>query len=148
MSKVAMEELRGKASQESFATGGHVCFFVYRIRTSSFLLVAMVKERGGMVLSAALEPTEITEIDLSKLHQAARVNLDRSGAFLEPATGKALSTQNTSDEGTEKTYLRFINRTSQSYVAEYFVAALGSDKCGGSGGASMAGGTGRCTPSE
>src|SRR3546814_20818942 len=83
MSKVAMEELRGKASQESFATGGHVCFFVYRIRTSSFLLVAMVKERGGMVLSAALEPTEITEIDLSKLHQAARVNLDRYGAFLD-----------------------------------------------------------------
>src|SRR3546814_20919837 len=90
MSKVAMEELRGKASQESFATGGHVCFFVYRIRTSSFLLVAMVKERGGMVLSAALEPTEITEIDLSKLHQAARVNPDRYGAFLAPANGKAI----------------------------------------------------------
>src|SRR3546814_927330 len=128
MSKVAMEELRGKASQESFATGGHVCFFVYRIRTSSFLLVAMVKERGGMVLSAALEPTEITEIDLSKLHQAARVNLDRYGAFLAPANGKAISTQHTSEDGTEKTYLCFINRKSQSDVAEYFVEALGCEK--------------------
>src|SRR3546814_20784090 len=97
MSKVAMEELRGKASQESFATGGHVCFFVYRIRTSSFLLVAMVKERGGMVLSAALEPTEITEIDLSKLHQAARVNLDRYGAFLAPAKGQAIPTPHPSE---------------------------------------------------
>lgn len=57
------------------------------VQTSSFLPVAMVKERGGMVLSADLEPTEITEIDLSKLHQAARVNLDRYGAFLAPANG-------------------------------------------------------------
>src|SRR3546814_19234867 len=84
----------------------------------------MVKERGGMVLSAALEPTEITEIDLSKLHQAARVNIDRYGAFLAPANGKAISTQHTSEDGTEKTYLCFINLTPQSAVAEYFVTAL------------------------
>lgn len=128
MSKVAMEELRGKASEESFATGGHVCFFVYRIQMSNFLLIAMVKERGGMVLSANLEPTQITEIDLSKLHQAARINLDRYGAFLEPANGKAISAPAASEDSTEKTYLCFINRKSQSDVAEYFVEALGCEK--------------------
>jgi nucleoid-associated protein len=128
MSKVAMEELRKKASKESFATGGHVCFFVYRIQTSCFLLVVMVKERGGMVLSADLEPTEITEIDLSKLHQAARVNLDRYGKFLAPPKGKAISAPDASEDSTEKTYLCFINRTSQSDVAEYFVEALGCEK--------------------
>lgn len=128
MSKVAMEELRSKASEESFATGGHVCFFVYRVHTSSFLLIVMVKERGGMVLSADLEPTEITEIDLSKLHQAARVNLDRYGAFLAPVKVEAISTPDASEESTEKTYLCFINRKSQSDVAEYFVEALGCEK--------------------
>lgn len=128
MSKVAMEELRGKASEESFATGGHVCFFVYRIQGSNFLLVAMVKERGGMVLSADLEPTEITEIDLSKLHQAARVNLDRYGAFLAPADEDATVAPDAEEESIEKTYLCFINRKSQSDVAEYFVEALGCEK--------------------
>ncbi|MDR2188160.1 MAG: nucleoid-associated protein [Azonexus sp.] len=128
MSKVAMEELRSKASEENFATGGHVCFFVYRIQTSNFLLVAMVKERDGMILSADLEPTEITEIDLSKLHQAARINLDRYGTFLAPTEGETISTPEASDDSTEKTYLCFINRKSQSDVAEYFVEALGCEK--------------------
>lgn len=128
MSKVAMEELRSRASEENFATGGHVCFFMYRIQTSNFLLITMVKERGGMVLSADLEPTEITEIDLSKLHQAARINLDRYGTFLAPAKGKATSTPDASENSAEKTYLCFINRKSQSDVAEYFVEALGCEK--------------------
>jgi nucleoid-associated protein len=128
MSKVAMEELRGKASEESFATGGHVCFFVYRIHMSSFLLVVMVKERGGMVLSADLEPTEITEIDLSKLHHAARVNLDSYGAFLRPAGEKATPVPDAPEGSTDKTYLCFVNRQSQSDVAEYFVEALGCEK--------------------
>jgi nucleoid-associated protein len=128
MSKVAMEELRDKASGESFATGGHVCFFVYRTQMSSFLLVAMVKERGGMVLSADLEPTEITEIDLSKLHQAARINLDRYGEFLASTGGEEISVSDASEESAEKTYLCFINRKSQSDVAEYFVEALGCEK--------------------
>lgn len=128
MSKVAMEELRGKASDESFATGGHVCFFVYCTQTSSFLLVAMVKERGGMVLSADLEPTEITEIDLSKLHQAARINLNRYGEFLVPTGGEEISVPDASEDSADKTYLCFINRKSQSEVAEYFVEALGCEK--------------------
>jgi nucleoid-associated protein len=128
MSKVAMEELRRKASDESFATGGHVCFFVYCTQMSSFLLVAMVKERGGMVLSADLEPTEITEIDLSKLHQAARINLNRYGEFLTPTGGEEISVPDASEDSAEKTYLCFINRKSQSEVAEYFVEALGCEK--------------------
>lgn len=128
MSKVAMDELCVKASEESFATGGHVCFFVYRTQLSSFLLVAMVKERGGMVLSADLEPTEITEIDLSKLHQAARINLNRYGEFLAPTGGDDISRPDASEDSAEKTYLCFINRKSQSDVAEYFVEALGCEK--------------------
>jgi nucleoid-associated protein len=128
MSKVAMEELRDKAASENFATGGHVCFFVYGSQKSIFLLVAMVKERGGMVLSDDLEPTEITEIDLSKLHQAARVNLGRYGAFLALAKGEPISTDGDPENATEKTYLCFINRKSQSDVAEYFVEALGCEK--------------------
>lgn len=127
MSKVAMNELRDKAAEESFATGGHVCFFVYRVQGSSFLLVAMVKERGGMILSAELEPTEITEIDLSKLHQAARVNLDRYGRYLAPPQ-EANVTPCEPEDTVEKTYLCFINRKSQSDVAEYFVEALGCEK--------------------
>ncbi|QNM96743.1 nucleoid-associated protein [Chitinimonas koreensis] len=128
MSKVAMKELKDKAAAQNFATGGHVCFFAYRSQGSTFLLVAMIKERGGMVLSAELEPTEIIEIDLSKLHQAARVNLDRYGEFLAPVAGDGLATEQEAEETTEKTYLCFINRRSQADVAGYFVEALGCEK--------------------
>lgn len=128
LSEVAMEELRVKASEESFATGGHVCFFLYRAQSMSFLLVAMVKERGGMVLTDDMEPTEITEIDLSKLHQAARVNIDRYRAFLTTSGQDAGAVAAEPEDSTEKTYLCFINRKSQSDVAGYFVEALGCEK--------------------
>ncbi|MDR6990215.1 nucleoid-associated protein [Luteimonas sp. 3794] len=128
LSEVAMEELRVKASEESFATGGHVCFFLYRVQSMSFLLVAMVKERGGMVLTDDMEPTEITEIDLSKLHQAARVNIDRYRAFLTTSGQDAGAVAAGPEDSTEKTYLCFINRKSQSDVAGYFVEALGCEK--------------------
>lgn len=123
MSEIAMSELVTTAREETLATGGHVCFLAYESQGESFLLVAMVKERGALTLSASLVPTEIKEIDLSKLHQAARVNLDRYAAFLR------LADPGESDaDSVEKTYLCFVNRNQKNDVAQYFVQALGCEK--------------------
>jgi len=126
----AMSELQRKAKDENFATGGYVCFLVYVSQGSTFLLVAMIKERGALTLTADLVPTEIKEIDLSKLHQAARVNLDRYAQALQ-ASEPADEAPPAEDDGEalEKTYLCFINRKSQKAdVASYFVEALGCEK--------------------
>lgn len=129
-SHVAMSELQRKAKEENFATGGYVCFLVYVSQGSTFLLVAMIKERGALTLTSDLVPTEIKEIDLSKLHQAARVNLDRYAQALR--TGEAAREEPAAEddeETLEKTYLCFINRKSQKAdVASYFVEALGCEK--------------------
>lgn len=137
-SHVAMRELESKACEENFATGGHICFIAYRIQATDFLLVAMIKERSGMVLSADLEPTQITEIDLSKLHQAARVNLDRYRSVLAQASGESPVADDQPEAAEEKTYLCFVNRKSQSDVADYFVEALGCEKGVASGRATKA----------
>jgi len=129
-SHVAMSELQRKAKEENFATGGYVCFLVYASQASTFLLVAMIKERGALTLTADLVPTEIKEIDLSKLHQAARVNLDRYSQALQIGEAANSATAAEDDgETLEKTYLCFINRKSQKAdVASYFVEALGCEK--------------------
>lgn len=124
MSRVAMHELMAAGQSRNFATGGYVCFVGYEVQAKPFLLVAIVKERGAMMLSADFEPTEIQEIDLSKLHQAARINLARYDECLQPLTGGA------EDDGgpVERTYISFVNRRSNSDVAGYFLDALGCEK--------------------
>lgn len=121
MSRTAMEELRAAAQAENFATGGYVCFLVYEHQEADFLLVAIIKERGALMLSANFEPTEIIEMDLSKLHQAARINLTRYSDFLA-------GPDEAEDDDTDRTYLSFINRSSRQEAASYFVDALGCEK--------------------
>jgi nucleoid-associated protein len=82
MTSVAMDELKRNVNGVNFATGGYVCFLVYTSGGDDFLLVAMIKEREALQLTEDFEPKEIIEIDLSKLHQAARINLNRYRAAI------------------------------------------------------------------
>jgi len=122
VSEVAMAELVAAARDERLATGGFVCFVVYEVGGSQFLLVAMIKERGALTLSDDMVPTEIREIDLSKLHQAARVNLGRYEEFLSRGPDAVDA------EDVERTYLCFINKGLRNEVAKYFIEALGCEK--------------------
>lgn len=124
MSVVAMQELMVAAQSRNFATGGYVCFVAYEVQGRAFLLVAIIKERGAVMLSADFEPTEIQEIDLSKLHQAARINLARYAEHLQSSGGP----DDADEASVEKTYLSFVNRRSRDEVASYFIDALGCQK--------------------
>lgn len=125
LSVATMEELRGQAERKSGATGGHIFFGQYRNNGSEFLLVAMIKQKGAITLSEDLRPTEIKEIDMSKLHQAARINLARYGDHLSDGSDDDGQRQNQDDNSEEKTYLCFVNRRGKEEVADYFVDALG-----------------------
>ena len=122
VSEVAMAELVAAARNERLSTGGFVCFVVYEVGGSQFLLVAMIKERGALTLSPDMVPTEIRELDLSKLHQAARVNLGRYEEFLS----RGLDAVDAEDA--ERTYLCFVNKGARNEVAKYFIEALGCEK--------------------
>lgn len=123
-SEVAMAELVIAARNERLSTGGFVCFMVYEAGGVQFLLVAMVKERGALTLSPDMVPTEIRELDLSKLHQAARINLVRYDEFLRRGSDDVGTL---ADEG-ERTYLCFVNKGLRNEVAKYFIEALGCEK--------------------
>lgn len=122
VSKVAMAELEQAAAEESLSTGGYVCFVVYEVAGVDFLLVAMIKEKDAIRLDENMVPTEIREVDLSKLHQAARINLARYLEFIERGE------EPEAEDDVERTYLCFINRNSRQDVAKYFITALGCEK--------------------
>jgi nucleoid-associated protein len=121
LSSVAMDELAGMAGESNFATGGYLFFAHYLVDESQFVLVAMIKERDAITLNEDFEPEVINEIDLSKLHQAARVNLNRYVQERQRATAPT-------PEEREKTYLCFVNRQGRDEVATYFIDALGCEK--------------------
>lgn len=128
LSVTAMNELREQAQKKTGATGGHIFFGQYQSNGSDFLLVAMIKQKGAITLSDDLRPTEIKEIDMSKLHQAARINLARYGEHLSTRTDDAEGDITQVDSSEEKTYLCFVNRRGREEVADYFVDALGCVK--------------------
>ena len=120
----AMNELRSAAAEEALATGGYVCFLEFSSNGAEFLLVAMIKERGALALNEEMVPEQITEIDLSKLHQAARFNLTRYAAH-QASNEEGEEAPDLEPDAVERTYLCFVNRTARHDIARYFIEALG-----------------------
>lgn len=89
------------------ANGGYALFLRYQQANEDFLLIAMLKLKPGAGIDAqtlSLQPT--LSIDLSLLHEAARINLTRWDSTTEP-------------------YLSFIKgRAKKGDVTDYFRDAL------------------------
>lgn len=90
-----------------FANGGYALFLRYQQSDEDFMLIAMLKLKPGAGINEQtlnLEPT--LTIDLSLLHEAARINLTRWASVTEP-------------------YLSFIKgRAKNGDVTDYFREAL------------------------
>ncbi|WP_184553767.1 nucleoid-associated protein [Xanthomonas arboricola] len=133
MSKTAMEQLKQRADDENFATGGIVCFVSYQMDAVDYLLVAMIKERDALTLTAEFVPESVSEIDLTKLHQAAKVNIPKYLGALkitgqnQVADSEAID-EEADNEDPNNTYLSFVNKNSRTEVATYFVEALGCER--------------------
>lgn len=108
-----MDELEREARMPS-STGGYLVFARYK-EQDNFLLIAMIKDKKGLQVNENLEPESITEIDLSKIHQAARINLRLYEAF---------SDEKDLEDDEEKAYLSFISPKTNSEVSGYFRQSL------------------------
>ncbi|MBH0034603.1 nucleoid-associated protein [Pseudoalteromonas sp. NZS71_1] len=114
-SQTVMRELYREATGVSFATGGHILFADYESEGIRFFLAAMIKQKAGFAFSNALGVENLEYIDLSKLHQAIKINFDKYNAYQEAEEVDKL----------ELTYLSFVSPQASQSTAGYFINAMG-----------------------
>lgn len=135
LTHTALDELIEKSLKEALSTGGYILFAQYLNDNIPFFLVTSIKQRDGLKLNADYIPEETTDIDMSKIQQAARINLSRLSEFLNPLPVTAEEAEGLDEEllaeiemEKEKTYLCFISKGKGSEASGYFVEALGCEK--------------------
>lgn len=115
-----MAELEREASALQSSTGGYIVFARYKEDQGDFLLIAMIKDKQGLQVNEKLEPISVTSIDLSKIHQAARINLN-----LYKAVPSKHKDENEDDDVVDtKAYLSFVSPRTNHDVSGYFIKAL------------------------
>ncbi|MCZ5395326.1 nucleoid-associated protein [Citrobacter braakii] len=113
-----MKQLVKKAKEEPWSSGGFIVFCDYSINNSRFFLITMIKKKNGVTISNKLEPEEMIHLDLSKIHQAARINFDQYHNY------KLADEADKSDFS----YLSFVSKGVGQTTSAYFIAAIGCDK--------------------
>ena len=88
------------------ASGGYVIFAVYGSDRADYMLVALVRDRSSIALDDSLQPTEVIEVNLEQLHQAARINI-------------------TTFKQGKDSYLSFIGSKQKGEITHYFSTAFG-----------------------
>lgn len=121
LSVLVMQELMAQAAEEPWATGSNILVAQYSSSGTQFLLITSIKQRDGIRLSDDLVPMEVSEIDLSKIHQAAKINLDRLAETSEE------NPEASNDVEPDRTYLSFISKGDKA-ASDYFIVALGCTK--------------------
>ncbi|WP_425640693.1 nucleoid-associated protein [Marinomonas gallaica] len=116
--KAIMKKLEAEAKEEQLASGGFIVFMEYTVGSDHFFMIAMVKKKTATTITQSLTVDDLEYIDLSKLHQAFRINLTSFFSFLVAPV----------DEQSQMTYLSFISPSSQLQAAGYFVKALNCKK--------------------
>ncbi|WP_290700083.1 nucleoid-associated protein [Amphritea sp.] len=104
----ALAQLAASLQQPSArsATGGYVIFIYYSSDVFDYLLIALVRDKTGVAFDEELNPTKVIEVDLEKLHQAAKINI-------------------TTYKEDSDSYLSFIGTRQQGNITHYFSNALG-----------------------
>lgn len=124
LTHIALEELIEQAKNESFATGGHTLFAYYTSEAIPFILIANIKQRNGLRLGPDYIPEESVDIDMSKVHQACRINLARFSETIAASEDESVNDDDNEDSA-DKTYLCFISKGRDSEASAYFIKGLG-----------------------
>lgn len=100
--------IAARMGDEAFSTGGYVLFLRYTNQRQDWMLVVMLKLKPGTgVIEQTLELSDTLSFDIDHLHEAARVDLGKWEAGVQP-------------------YLSFIKkRQNGAEVSRYFREALG-----------------------
>lgn len=120
LSHQTMIRLKDKIDGNNFATGGYIVFGHYVPENRDFdstgmLLITMVKNKNGIRL-VNLVPTATQTVDLSKLHQAVRVDIEKYVNWID---------SNDPDEEQFQAYLTFISPKASEKTTGYFIKAIG-----------------------
>ncbi|HWU44773.1 MAG TPA: nucleoid-associated protein [Bdellovibrio sp.] len=121
LSHTVVKELIEAAKDQPFATGGHILVAHYTSDNEPYMLIAMIKQQGGVTLDENYVPIEINEIDLKKVNQAARINIRRYLDVIDTPDSK-------DEEAEDKTYLCFVVQQKTVKASDYFTKALGCTK--------------------
>ena len=122
LSHLVVDQLVQQAAQQALSTGGRILFALFKDEAGrTVLLVAMIKQKGGLVLDENFVPVGIVEVDLSKLNQAAQIHVEHFAA------DRLIDNRDDADEadGDDRNYLSFLSPRSNSQASNYFVDALG-----------------------
>jgi nucleoid-associated protein len=125
LSHTAVDELAHASQSESFSTGGHILVAFFMRDSSPFLLVAMIKKKGAVTLDVNYVPIAVTEIDLTKVHQAARISIAR---YLTNRPSTPNISNDEDEQADDRTYLSFVGQGTHNNASGYFVNALGCTK--------------------
>lgn len=132
LTKKAMIEIIEFSEKVAASTGSKILFSCYRDDLGRLrLLVAMIKQKGGITLDDDYIPVDVVEIDMSKLSQAADIRCDDYFAIkqyedLFVAGSEGVNSQkNASEDGDLKNYLSFLSSRDAGEASEYFIKALG-----------------------
>lgn len=127
LSLTVIGELYRLVQEQQSSSGGNILVVDCEIDAYSYLLVAMLKNTDGISLNKShssdndpkvLVLEELEQLDLSTLHQAARINLGKYQEYVDASD----------DEQQEINYLSFVSSSANKAASGYFVAALGCSK--------------------
>lgn len=115
LSVLVMNELATKASKIKSSSGGYILFLDYFYDKNSYLVIAMIKQKDALTITDNLNLEELLSIDLSKIHQATRINCTHYS--------QTLASKNDDD-----LYLSFVSSATDGNTSSYFITALGCQK--------------------
>lgn len=119
---LAMDEIVAKAALKHASTGSHILFAQFTDEGGlDRMLVAMIKQKGGIQLDMNYVPIGIVAIDMSKLSQAADIRIQR---FIDNSDYDADNDEDEDEEEPEN-YLSFLSQRDSEDASSYFVEALG-----------------------
>ncbi|MBC7490062.1 MAG: nucleoid-associated protein [Glaciimonas sp.] len=117
LSHLAVDQLVSEANKEQLSTGGRILFSVFDDDAAGpIFLVAMIKQKGGVLLNDDFVPIGIIEVDMGKLHQASQIRIQHFIA------DQAVEFE---DDEADRNYLSFLSPRASSQTSRYFIAALG-----------------------
>jgi nucleoid-associated protein len=114
-----LEEITREAGGRQSSTGGYMVFSYYsNVKMQAFLLIVMIKNKNALKINQDLELEDVIQIDLSKIHQAARINLDKFQKSKETWDDSINAEDGTSN------YLSFVSPRSNKDASGYFIQGL------------------------
>lgn len=127
LTHTAVDVIVEKAMKSRLATGSKILFGYYKYENGNLgLLIAMIKQKGGIRLTEDFVPVDIEQVDMAKLSHASEIKIsDYLFSKLDEA--------NQLEQGAELEdlelipYLSFISSRDTDDAASYFVEALGCE---------------------